>query len=145
MLVNNMKQPLHERNFVENKIFWKRIFNKSSKSQQYFFIRLQSFLMHKAFKSKRDLALMTSLSSGYETHSKTFFLIIFYLTKFDDLIWSSFWVIQKLYLQIYASQFMTSSIIPFPFDVLNLISVERYKWNYKILNILRIKRAFLMK
>ena len=95
ILVDNMKQPLHERNFVENKIFWKRIFNKSSKSQQYFFIRLQSFLMHKTFKSKRDLALMTSLSSGYETHSKTFFLIIFYLIKSDDLIWSSFWVIPK--------------------------------------------------
>ena len=83
ILVNNMKQPLHERNFFENKIFWKRIFNKSSKSQQYFFIRLQSFLMHKTFKSKRGLALMTSLSSGYETHLKTFFFNYF----LTDQIW----------------------------------------------------------
>ena len=32
---------------------------------------------------------------------------------------------QKLHLQIYASQFMTSQIIPLPFDLLYLQSVER--------------------
>ena len=34
---------------------------------------------------------------------------------------------QKLHLQIYASQFMTSQIIPLPFVLLHLESVEREK------------------
>ena len=34
---------------------------------------------------------------------------------------------QKLHLQIYASQFMTSQIIPLPFVLLYLESVEREK------------------
>ena len=34
---------------------------------------------------------------------------------------------QKLHLQIYASQFMTSKIIPVPFALLNLESLEREK------------------
>ena len=40
---------------------------------------------------------------------------------------------------------MTSLIIPLPFVVLNLESVERKRKNYKILNISRTKRAFWMK
>ena len=52
---------------------------------------------------------------------------------------------QKLHLQIYASQFMTSQIIPPPFVLLYLESVERKGKNYKMLNISRTKRAFLMK
>ena len=48
----------------------------------------------------------------------------------------------KLHLQIYASHFMTSQIIPLPFALLNLESVERKVKNHKNLNILRTKRAF---
>ena len=51
---------------------------------------------------------------------------------------------QKLHLQIYASQFMTSQIIPLPFVLLYLESAESKGKNHKILNILRTKRAFLM-
>ena len=36
-----------------------------------------------------------------------------------------FELFQKLHLQIYSSQFMTSYIIPLPFGLLNLESVER--------------------
>ena len=52
---------------------------------------------------------------------------------------------QKLHLQTYAIQFMTSQIIPLPFVLLYLESVERKGKNYKSLNISRKKRAFLMK
>ena len=52
---------------------------------------------------------------------------------------------QKLHLQIYASQFMTSQIIPLPFLLFYLESVERKGKNYKSLNVLRMKIAFLMK
>ena len=51
----------------------------------------------------------------------------------------------RLYLQIYASQFMTSQINPLPFDLLYLESVERKGKKLKSLNISRTKRAFLMK
>ena len=52
---------------------------------------------------------------------------------------------QKLHLQIYTGQIMTSQIIPLPFVLLYLESVERKGKNYKRLNISRTKRAFLMK
>ena len=39
-----------------------------------------------------------------------------------------------MHLQIYASQFMTSQIIPLPFVLLYLESVERKGKNYKSLN-----------
>ena len=37
---------------------------------------------------------------------------------------------------------MASEVIPLPFALLNLETMERKEKNYKNLNILRIKRAF---
>ena len=43
--------------------------------------------MDKVIKTKRDLELVTSLSSGYKTSSKeNSLLVIYYLTKFDSVI-----------------------------------------------------------
>ena len=43
--------------------------------------------MDKIVKSERDPELVTSLSSGYKTGSEKFRkLVVFYLTKFDDVI-----------------------------------------------------------
>ena len=53
-----------------------------------------------------------------------------------------FELFEKLHLQIYANQFMTSQIIPLPCALLNLEIVERKGKNYKNLNISRTKRAF---
>ena len=55
---------------------------------------------------------------------------------------ADFELFPKLNLQIYASQFMASLIIPLPFVLLHLESVERKGKNYKKLNISRTKRAF---
>ena len=52
-----------------------------------------------------------------------------------------FELFQKLYQQIYVSQFMTSQIIPLPFVLLNLESVDR-KGKNKNFNILRTKELF---
>ena len=68
--------------------------------------------------------------------------VMYYLTKFDDVKKRSFELFQNLHLQIYASQFMTSQIIPLPFVLLNLGSVERMGKNFKNVNILRTKKAF---
>ena len=64
--------------------------------------------MGKVIKDKRGLELVTSRSSGHETSSGKFL--------YSYIIWPSlmmeckavFELLQKLHLQIYASQFMTS-------------------------------------
>ena len=47
-------------------------YQKPLKSKLYFFFPTQSLLMDKFLKNKRDLELVTSLSSGYKTSSKKF-------------------------------------------------------------------------
>ena len=65
-------------------------------------------------------------------------LAIYYLTKFDKAIFELF---QKLNLLIYASEFTASQIIPLPFVLLNLESLERKRKNYKKSNILKTKEV----
>ena len=52
------------------------------------------------------------------------------------------YILQKLHIQIYADQYMTSLIIPLQFVLLNLEKMERKREKYKILNISRMNRAF---
>ena len=47
--------------------------------------------MDKVIENKRGLELVTSVSSGHKTNSGKF-----HLTKFDDVMWSSFWVIHDM-------------------------------------------------
>ena len=104
-----LKQLLHARNSFKNKIFSKRITKKPLKSQLYFFFQTHSLLMNKVFKNKRGLELVTGRSSGYEKSSEKFLYSLY-------IIWPSLMMLceavfeffQKLHLQIYASQFMTS-------------------------------------
>ena len=42
--------------------------------------------MDKIINNKRGLELVTSRSSGYETSSQNFFLVIYYKPKFDGVI-----------------------------------------------------------
>ena len=76
---------------------------------------------------------------------KTPLLVTYYLQVWRCNIKRFLELFQKLHLQNYASQFMTSKIIPLPFIFLNLENVEREGKNYKNLNILRTERAFSMK
>ena len=96
--------------------------------------------MEKTIKNKRGLALATSQSCGYKNKFRKMPLSVACLIKFDT-IERVFELFQKLHLQIYANQFMTSSIIPLPFVLLSMESVERKEKNYKNLNISRMKRA----
>ena len=86
LLANISKQPSHARNYFKNKIFWKRIIKKFLKSHLYFFFQTQSLLMDKVIKNKRCLELVTRRSKDCETSSKIMLLVIYYLTKFDDVI-----------------------------------------------------------
>ena len=120
------KHTLHTGNSFENEKFWKMIIKKPLKIQLYFFFRTQSLLMDKVIKNKRGLEVVISHSSGYKTSPEKFFYSLY-------IIWPSlmmyceaaFELFQKLHLQIYASQFMTSYIIPLPLALLNLEKVER--------------------
>ena len=77
--------------------------------------------MSNFIKNKWGLKLVTSRFSGYETSPEKFFYSLY-------MIWPSlrmqceavFELLQKLDLQIYASQFMTSWVIPLQFVLLNL-------------------------
>ena len=56
-----------------------------------------SLLMGKVIKNKSSLKPVTSHSSGYKTKFRKIPLsVIYYLTKFDNVIGSSFWVIAKI-------------------------------------------------
>ena len=55
--------------------------------------------MYKVIKNKRGLELVTSHSSCRETSSEKILYLLYYLTKFDDVIKkikNSFWVIPKI-------------------------------------------------
>ena len=65
-----------------------------------------------------------------------FITVVTYCLKFCNVNKVVFELFQKLHLQIYASQFLTE-IIPLPFVVLNIESVEKKGKNYKNLNISR--------
>ena len=56
--------------------------------------------------------------------------VTYYLTKFGDVMQSTYCVIPKINLQIYASQLMASKIVPLPFVLLNLETVEGKGFEY---------------
>ena len=60
---------------------------KSIKNVTVFFLSNPVDLVDKIIKNKRGLELVTSSFSGYKTSSENFpLLVMYYLTKFDDVI-----------------------------------------------------------
>ena len=95
---------------------WRDDYQKAFKKSTFFFWT-QSLLMDKVIKTKMGLELVTRCSSGYKTSSEKFLYLLYYLTKFDDLIWSNFWVIAKvasanLCKSIYGIIYYSTSICP---------------------------------
>ena len=68
-------------------------------------------------KQKGSRTSHQSLFRSQNKFKKILLFVIYYLTKSE--------LFQKLHLQIYASHFMTSCIIPLSFVLLNLESLER--------------------
>ena len=81
---------------------------------------------------------------GVNPSSKNLVLVMYYLTKFDDIIQSVFWVIPKL-TSANLCKPIHDIINYFTFILLNLKIVERNGKNHKHLNISKTKRAFKMK
>ena len=90
-LVNNPKKPLHARNYFKNKIFLTRIIKKPYKKLISLFLsnpvlfNVQSYL-----KQKGPGTSDQSLFRFQNEFRKIPLLVIYYLTKFDNIIQSSF-------------------------------------------------------
>ena len=118
ILVNNPKHSLHAINFFENKIFWKRILKVFKKWTLFFLsnplpFNVQSYQKHKG--PGTSAQMLFRLQSKFR---KILLLVIYYLTKFDDVIYSGFWVIRKftsanLYKPIHDITNYSTSICPF--------------------------------
>ena len=70
ILLINPKQPLHASNSFKNIL--KEPQKASKKLTLFNFFQIQSLLMDKVIKNKRDVELVTSCSSGYKTSSEKF-------------------------------------------------------------------------
>ena len=93
----------------------------------------QTLLMDKIMKNKMGFEPVTSCFSGYRI-----ILVVYYLTKFDNVIWSGFWVTWKIVSANFCKPIhginYSSFIGPFEFG-----NWGKEGKNYKNLNILRTK------
>ena len=114
-----LKQPLRARNYYKNKIFWKRITKKTLKKSTLFFLPNPVLFNGQSYqKQKGSETSDQSLYRLWNKFRKILLLVIYYLTKFDDVIQSVFWGIPKttsanLCKPIYDIINYSSSIYPF--------------------------------
>ena len=90
ILVNNPKQPWHPR------IFQGRLSKSLKKVILFVLFWTQSLLMDKILKKKGPGSSDQSPFRLQIKFRKNSFLVIYYLTKFDYVISSGFWVIPKI-------------------------------------------------
>ena len=93
-LANISKQPLHARNYFKNIL--KEDYQKAFKKSIFFFLpNPVPFNGQRYQKQKGPGTSDQSLSRLQNKLRKILLLVIYYLTKFDDVIESGFWVIPK--------------------------------------------------
>ena len=86
ILVNNPKQPLHTRNSFKNKIL-KEDYQKAFKKLTLFFLSNSVPFSEQSYQKQKGPG--TSDQSLFKLHNKfrkIHLLVIYYLTKFDDII-----------------------------------------------------------
>ena len=91
-----LKQPLQARNFFKSKIYWKKLSNSLKEINFIFFFQTQSLLINSYQKQKGSGTSDRPLFRLQNKSGKIPLFVIYYLTKFDDVIKSSFWVISKI-------------------------------------------------
>ena len=127
ILVNNPKKPLHVRNYFKSKIFWKRL-SKSLKKGNFLLSSPVSFNRQNYQKQKGPGTSDQLLFRLRNKFRKIPLLVMYYLTKFDDVIWSSFLVILKItssnyiankgnFLNLFCKLNSNWSLVPGPFCV----------------------------
>ena len=85
ILVNNRKQPLHARNYFKSKIFWKRIIKSLKKVPSFFLSNPAPFNRQNDQKQKGPRSSDQSLFRLWNKFRKIPLLVMYYLTKFDDI------------------------------------------------------------
>ena len=145
ILINNPKKPFHARNSFIN--FWKYIlkedYQKALKKFISFFLSDQvPFNGQSYLKQKGPGTNDQSLFRLQNEFRKVPLLVIYYLTKFDDIISSGFWVIPKITSANLCKPIHDIINIPLRFVLLSLENVEKKGKKYKNVNISRTKRAF---
>ena len=96
ILVNNLKQLLHARNFFKRKIFRKTIIQKLSKRLSLFFLLNQVLFSGQSY--QKQIGPVTPDQLLFRLENKLMeisLLIMHYLTKFG-IIYSGFWVVPKI-------------------------------------------------
>ena len=90
ILVNNLKQPLHARNFFKRKIFRKTIIRKLSKRLSLFFLLNQVLFSGQSYQKEIGPVFPDQLLFRLENKlTEISLLIMHYLTKFG-IIYSGF-------------------------------------------------------
>ena len=100
-----------------------------------------------SFRLKNRLAKMkqTQPVRIWNKFRKILLLVMYYLTKFDDVMSNGFWVIPKLHCLIYAIQFMTSWIIPFSFVIFESTKHAKERKKLRKFEYLENTKSFLDK
>ena len=141
ILLNNQKQPLPARNYLKNKVFWKRIIKKSLRS--FFFFSNPVPFNGQCYHKQKGSG--TSHQSLFRTWNK-FKKNSFFPDLLSDQVW--WWNVKQIlsYSKNYTCKFMQVNSWHhklFHFHLSFWIwSVERKGKNHKNLNISRTKSAF---
>ena len=142
ILVNKPKQPLHIRNYFKNRIFWRRIIKWPLKKLTLFFLLNPVPFIGQSYQKQKEPGTSYQLILRlWNKFRKIPLLVMYYLNKFDEIIWSDFLVIPKiasanLCKPIHDIINYASSICPFE---PGKCGKEEKKYN---VNISRTKRAF---
>ena len=141
ILVNNPKQSLHARNSFRNKHF-ERGLSKSLKKVNFFFLSNPVSFNEQSYKEQRGPGTSDQPLFRLQTKfRKIALLVIYYLTKFDDIN-RGFWVIPKITPANLCKPI--HDIINYSTSIcfLTLETVKRKVKNYKNLKISIKKRGF---
>ena len=87
ILVNNPREPLHERNYFKSKIFWKRIIKKALKKTTFYFLSNPVPFNRQIYQKQKGPGTSDQLLFWLQNKFKKIpLLFMYYLTKFDDVI-----------------------------------------------------------
>ena len=96
ILVNNLKQPLHAQNYFKSKIFWEDSQKTLKKVTSFYLLNPVPFNRQNYQNQKGPGTSDQLLFRLRNKFRKIPFLVMYYLSKFDDIISRGFWVILKI-------------------------------------------------
>ena len=87
VLLNNPKQPLHTRNYFKSKIFWKENYQKALKKLTLFFLSNPVPFNGQSYQKQKGSGTSDQLLfRSWNKFRRIPLFVIYYLTKFDDVM-----------------------------------------------------------